>query len=223
MIKTQLLVRRKPGMSLDEFGECWLRIHASPAARIAGIARQTVSIVRNERARADAEWDGLANTWWDSREALAAARQSGSFGAMREDEAALVDGDIRKPLVVVEVNPLAPSLPPEPDPDLIKIVNPLHKLAALGYDAFSAYWRGPHATLNAALPHMNAYIQNHIHPDFRDEDRACDGIAESWFRDWDEIRALLASEANARLREDEANLIVPGSLHPMVCREYRTV
>jgi uncharacterized protein (TIGR02118 family) len=223
MIKTQVLVKRKAGMTREAFADYWLGTHAAITAKFGGIRRQTISIIRSDLQRADTPWDGLANAWWDDAAAIASARRGDAFRAMLEDEENFVDVSERRPLVVVEINPLAPKVPPEPHPDRIKIVNPLFKLDALSYQAFSDYWRGPHAALNNALPHMNAYIQNHVHPDFRNAARACDGIAESWFNSMDEIRELLRSEANARLREDEAKLIKPGSLLPMVCREYRTI
>ncbi len=223
MIKTQLLVKRKAGMTKDAFADYWLGKHVAVVAKVGEIRRQTISIVRSDLQRADTPWDGLANAWWDDAAAVASARQSDAFRAMIDDEANFVDFSVRCPITVVEVNPLAPKAPPPPHPDRIKIVNPLFKLEALSDQAFCDYWRGPHAALNNALPHMNAYIQNHIHPDFRNAARSCDGIAESWFNSMDEIRELLLSEANARLREDEAHLIQPGSLLPMVCREYRTI
>jgi uncharacterized protein (TIGR02118 family) len=223
MIKTQVLVKRKVGMTREAFADYWLGTHTAITAKIGEIKRQTISIVRSDLQRADTPWDGLANAWWDDATAIEAARRSDAFRAMIKDEENFVDISERRPLVVVEINPLAPKLPPEPNPDLIKIVNPLFKLDTLSYQAFSDYWRGPHAALNNAMPHMNAYIQNHVHPEFRNAPRACDGIAESWFNSMDEIRELVRSEANARLREDEANLIKPGSLLPMVCREYLTI
>jgi len=223
MIKTQVLVKRKAGMTREDFAAYWLGTHVAITAKIGGIRRQTISIVRADLQRADTPWDGLANAWWDDAAAIATARQGDAFRAMLADEANFVDLSVRRPMVVVEINPLAPKAPPEPEPDRIKIVNPLFKLEALSYEAFSDYWRGPHAALNNALPHMNAYIQNHVHPDFRSTPRACDGIAESWFNSMAEIRELLRSEANARLRQDEPKLIQPDSLLPMVCREYRTL
>ena len=223
MIKTQVLVKRKVGMTREAFADYWLGTHVAITAKVSEIKRQTISIVRSDLQRADTPWDGLANAWWDDAAAIASARRGDAFQAMIEDEANFVDVGDRRPLVVVEINPLAPKVPPEPRFDLIKIVNPLFKLDALSYQAFSDYWRGPHAALSNAMPNMKAYIQNHVHPDFRKAPRACDGIAESWFNSMAEIRELLRSEANARLREDEANLIKPGSLLPMVCREYRTI
>ena len=223
MIKTQTLAKRKAGMTREAFTEYFFGTHVPIAGKISEIRRQTVSIVRADLQRVNTPWDALINVWWDDAAALASARQSDAFRAMVEDEANFIDVGNRRPLVVVEINPLAPKLPPAPHPDRIKIVNPLFKLDTLSDQAFSDYWRGPHAVLNCALPQMNAYIQNHVHPDFRDADRACDGIAESWFHSMDEIRSLLRSEANARLKADEAHLIKPGSLAPMVCREYRAL
>ncbi len=223
MIKTQVLVKRKTGMTREAFADYWLGTHVAIAAKISEIRLQTISIVRSDLQRVDTPWDGLANAWWDDAAAMTSARRGDAFRAMIEDEGNFIDVSVRRPLVVEEINPLAPKAPPQPHPDRIKIVNPLFKLDALSYQAFSDYWRGPHAALNNAMPHMNAYIQNHVHPDFRNGVRACDGIAESWFNSMDEIRELLRSAANARLRKDEDNLIKQGSLLPMVCREYRTI
>lgn len=220
VIKSQTLVKRKPGMTFEAFSNYWLFDHASVTAKISEIKRQTVSIVRPDRQRSDAAWDGLANTWWESAGELASAKKSDAFRAMIADEANFVDLNVRQTFIVQEINPVAPKLPPHPDPALIKVVNPLHKRDDLSYEAFSAHWSGPHAALNNAMPHMDAYIQNHIHPDFQALARACDGVAESWFNSWDDIRELTQSDAYARLKEDEANLLAPDSLYPMFCREY---
>jgi uncharacterized protein (TIGR02118 family) len=223
MIKTQWLAKRKPGITLEAFADYWLSIHVPITAKIGEIRRQTISIVSSDLQRGETPWDGLANIWWEAADELASARKSDAFMAMIADQANFVDLSVSGSLIVHEINPVAPKQPPHPDPELIKIVNPLHKREDLSYEAFSAYWSGPHAALNNALPHMNAYIQNHVHPDFRASDRPCDGIAESWFKSWDEIRELSRSEANARLKEDEANLLAPDSLYPMVCREHLTI
>lgn len=223
MIKTQVLVKRKAGMSREAFADYWLTVHVAITAKIPEIKRQTISIVRSDLERSDTPWDGLANAWWDGADAIAAARKGDAYRAMIADEANFVDTSTRQPLVVCEVNPLAPKQPPHPDPNLIKVVNPLHKRDDLSYDAFSAYWRGPHAALNSELPHMNAYIQNHVHPDFQAVGRACDGIAESWFNSWEEVLDITRSDAYLRLKEDEPKLIAPGHLHPMICREYQTI
>jgi uncharacterized protein (TIGR02118 family) len=223
MMKTQLLVKLKSGMTLDAFTDYWMSVHVPITAKISSVNRQTISIIRPEFHRSETPWDGLANTWWESVDELESAKKSDAYLAMTADRANFADLSVSGTLIVHEINPVAPKQPPVPDPELIKVVNPLHKRDDLSYEAFSAYWSGPHATLNNAMPHMNAYIQNHVHPDFLDLPRACDGVAESWFSNWDEIRELTRSEANARLKEDEPNLLAPDSLHPMICREYQTI
>lgn len=208
-------------MTREAFAEYWLDTHIAVTSKIRGIKRQTISLVRFDLQRADTPWDGLANAWWDDAAAIASARRSDANLEMIDNEASFVEVSDRHSLVVLEISPLAPKAPPEPPPDCIKIVNPLFKLDALSSQAFSDYWRGPHAALNNAIPHMNACLQNHAHPGSRDAVRACDDIAESWFNSMAEARELLRSEANAGLRQDEANRIKPGSLLPMVCRRGR--
>ncbi len=221
MIKTQWLAKRKAGMTIEAFADHMLTVHGPTAAALQGTQRVAVSIMRPDYHRAETVWDGLTNIWWGGADALAAAQGSDAYHRMVADQANFADVSASGSLIVHEINPVAPKVPPAPDPELFKIVNPLHKRDDLSYAAFSAYWSGPHAAINGELPHMNAYIQNHVHPDFEALPRACDGIAESWFASWDEIRALSKSEANVRLKADEPNLLAPDSLHPMICREYQ--
>jgi uncharacterized protein (TIGR02118 family) len=223
MIKTQLLLKRKPGMTLEAFSEYWMSAHFPVTAKVSGVNRQTISIVRPDFQRSGSPWDGLVNTWWESAVELATTSQNNGHYVTLSEFSDFIDMSINGPLVVHEINPLAPKEPPRPEPDLFKIVNPLHKRKDLSYEAFSAYWRGHHAKLNRALPNMHAYIQNHILPDFQTGDISCDGIAESWFNSWAEIRELGKSNAHTLLKEDEANLLEPGKLQPMICREYSII
>lgn len=215
MIKTQVLVKRKAGMSREDFAEDWPHCHAAIAGAFDNIKRETISVVRADRQRAASPWDGLISTWWDGADPAACARMA------REHD--LVDWSACCSLVVCEINTMPQCEPPSPDPNLIKIVNPLRKRDDLTMEAFNAYWRGPHGLLSNEMPHMMAYIQNHVHPAFHAVPKRCDGIAESWFNSWEDILALTRSDAFARVKEDEPNILPPDSLFPMVCREYQTI
>ena len=48
MIKTQVLVKRKIGMTREAFADYWLGTHVAITAKISGIKCQTISIVRSD-------------------------------------------------------------------------------------------------------------------------------------------------------------------------------
>ena len=53
MIKTQVLVKRKVGMTREAFADYWLGTHVAITAKIGQLKRQTISIVRSDLQRAD--------------------------------------------------------------------------------------------------------------------------------------------------------------------------
>ena len=82
MIKRISLVRRKEGMSVDEFTERWLGEHADLIRRMPGLRGYRVDVIRSWQADAE-PWDGIGELWFDSEEDLAAG-----FAALSEELAA---------------------------------------------------------------------------------------------------------------------------------------
>jgi uncharacterized protein (TIGR02118 family) len=87
VIKLCYCLRRKPGMSREEFGRYWHDVHGPIGRRIPGL-RRLVQV----HATGDGGYDGIAELWFDDVEALEAARRSPQWAASTADEANFVDG-----------------------------------------------------------------------------------------------------------------------------------
>ena len=69
------VLRRKDGMTHEQFVDHWLTRHAALCAKLPGLRRYSVNLV--ERGRfAHFDYDGFSELWFDSEEDLQAALQS---------------------------------------------------------------------------------------------------------------------------------------------------
>jgi uncharacterized protein (TIGR02118 family) len=106
MIKCMFLLRRKPGLGREEFADYWARVHSHLALKHA----EAMGIVRYVQCHAVdhamvggfaashgaqvGDFDGMAEVWWDSFEAMAAAAGSMPHevaAAILADESCFVD------------------------------------------------------------------------------------------------------------------------------------
>ena len=107
MLKIIICMKRKPNMSQAEFLRYWRQDHAKVVAEVAGpmgmrrnVHNHTIATPIDERIRRGRgaemdDYDGVAESWFDSYEALVAATSSedGRRAAARlaEDEARFID------------------------------------------------------------------------------------------------------------------------------------
>jgi uncharacterized protein (TIGR02118 family) len=92
VVKLTYCIRRKPGLSRDEFIRYWAEVHGPIGARIPGLRRlvQSYAITVPGDAR-PADFDGMAELWFDDLAALLRARQSAEWAAATADEVNFVD------------------------------------------------------------------------------------------------------------------------------------
>ena len=77
MIKICEIIWRRPGMSVADFQDHWLNRHGPIVARLPGLRRYVQSHPRPGGYRKGGlAFDGLAELWLDSKEALIAASRS---------------------------------------------------------------------------------------------------------------------------------------------------
>lgn len=76
MVKLVALVRKRPDLSAEAFADYWTRTHAPLAAAIPGMRGYRINIARDPGAMAPAPFDGSAEIWWDSRQAMEAGLAS---------------------------------------------------------------------------------------------------------------------------------------------------
>lgn len=95
MAKGVGFVKRKPGMSVEEFQQHWRETHAPLAARFPGLRRyeQCHTRLAAYASGREPKWDGISIIWFDDAKALRAAQQSAEFERARADDANFVAPD----------------------------------------------------------------------------------------------------------------------------------
>ncbi|MGA2409017.1 MAG: EthD family reductase [Candidatus Binataceae bacterium] len=92
LIKGVWQIKRKPGMALAEFRRYWREVHGPIAAALPGLRRYVQShLIDDAYLYAEPRFDGVAQLWFDSPEAMRAAFESPAGTASGEDSAKFVD------------------------------------------------------------------------------------------------------------------------------------
>jgi hypothetical protein len=223
MIKLICFLRRKPGMSLDDFHGHWLESHGPLIANTPELARHLVRYEQNHRLRSDYArdpdgapgFDGATIQWLDSMESF--------FGFVREPKyAELIASDEkrfldRSSLVVFFSDEEDVKIDGDRGAATVKLLCLLRRKAGSTPEHFHAHWKGPHAAIFAETPeirrHIVAYHQNHrTRNDYQREGRAApggfDGLAEQWYASMDSFDEM-AREPRYReqVPDDEEHFI----------------
>ena len=244
MLRVTFLLRKQPSLSHDEFYRYWREEHgplvAGHAQRLGALRYVQVHTLGDEaalnsaagmaKARGGMEpiYDGVAEVWFESREALlAAASTPAGRAAAKElvaDEAKFIDLP-NSPLWLgheyPQVNPTPENIVATPRSGLVKLYFPLRMKPDLPLTDAHQYWCADHGPLirrQAAGSGIQRYLQVHRVRDERldaaftsargTEVEAYDGHAELWFE-----RAALAGStpeqvaAGRRAVADEAHFI----------------
>lgn len=74
MIKLIALLKRKPGLSMEEFQRRWVVEHTKLSARLPGLLDYRINIATPEQELAgELPYDGTAELWFESLEAMQAS------------------------------------------------------------------------------------------------------------------------------------------------------
>jgi uncharacterized protein (TIGR02118 family) len=103
VVKVIYLIRRKPGMSAEDFHRYWREVHGSIAARIPGLRRYVQCHAIDGGPGFTGDFDGAAEVWFDDVEALRRAAASAEYAAAREDEGRFIDLDRSSLLLTEEI------------------------------------------------------------------------------------------------------------------------
>lgn len=95
MIKSISLLTRRDGMTHEQFVRHWVEVHAPLAHRVPGLRRYVQSHILEERKRPDipsidVEVDGIAELWYDDRDAMARALATPEARALHADGALFI-------------------------------------------------------------------------------------------------------------------------------------
>jgi uncharacterized protein (TIGR02118 family) len=166
MIRLVYLLRRKPELSLEEFHRYWRDEHGPLVAfhQVGlGIVRYTQShrvedpandSMAAARGGMEPPYDGVAELWWESEGALAAASatERGRRGGaeLLTDEARFIDLPA-SPLWLAheypQVNPVPETVVARPKSPVVKLHFPLRHPPGMTLEAAQTYWRTMHGPL----------------------------------------------------------------------------
>jgi len=237
MIRLIFVLRRKPSLSRSDFQKYWFETHAPLVAKHATnlnilryVQDHTLDDPMNEQMAAarggmEPPYDGVAELWWPTREALATSFASAAGQAagqeLVEDETKFIDLPNSPLWLAYEYPQINPSeyIVARPTSSLVKIFFPLRHLPNQSLEQAQLYWRTNHGPIIRGLASGNGltkYFQVHRFEDpIEQQLRAAratkvapyTGHAEAWID-----RAHTASNPEARRAgelavEDEANFI----------------
>jgi hypothetical protein len=223
-IKLFEFLRRKPGMSSDEFHAYWRDVHGPALADDPDLRRHVQRYELNHRLpedvgrpRENAEvrddgWDGVAVLWFNSIDDMRALAAEPGMAKIR-DQAPEFREDER--LIVITEDPEIIVSTPRRDEAGAKMLCILRRNPALDLDTFHDHWLHHHGGLFQNIPDLNeplwGYEQNH---GLRDPNAAFDGVTEQWFESLGSfVESLSARSVDDVVNPDVAYMLDPASIH----------
>ncbi len=219
MFKLLGLLKRREGLSPDDFQSWWRERHAPIARRLPGLRRYVQNHTRlGGYARREPVWDGVAELWFDDADAFRSAIGSEEMAAARADEPNFMDVSRLRTLMCYEHVVVDEPAPPDP----AKLISFLVRRRDLSVEAFQAHWREQHGPIAARSPGMRRYVQCHVRPGSygRDPEPVYDGVPIAWFVGTDAMRESDGSPAYERTRTDEANFLEPNRIEFVIAHEH---
>jgi uncharacterized protein (TIGR02118 family) len=103
MYKMIFGAKRKLGMSREEFGLYWTTTHAQKAMRVPGMKRYVINLAPDLSGTGrEMPYDGFAEVWFESDEAMRASARSPEIRVVLADEPNLFDVSTRFSVIVEE-------------------------------------------------------------------------------------------------------------------------
>lgn len=213
------LIRRTPALAPEAFQKRWLEGHGPVACTTPGLRGYVQShALLQGYAKGPLLFDGVDEFWFDSDEAMKAARASAQWKALEQDLGAFASDCVVMPvdLHVIKDNPI-----PEAAVKNIEFVN---RRPGMELAAFRRYWRETHGPLAARIPPLVRYEQNHLALDeYLHGEPPFDGLAITWFRSTADMRKGATTPEYAATRADERNFLPDGHLPIIIVREHRLI
>jgi len=195
MLRLTFLIRRKEGMAKEEMQRYWLEEHGPLVAGYsksldmlryvqAHPTNDDHSRLTGRRGEMEEAYDGVAEVWWESKEAMFEATRSDAGREadriLRLDEQRFIDSERSVAWFNYEypqVNPTPENIVASERSSLVKLYFPLRQLGSMSTEEAQWYWRthhGPVIRRQAAGSGILRYQQVH-----RDEQDLTDSINRS--------------------------------------------
>jgi uncharacterized protein (TIGR02118 family) len=222
MLKVVTLMKRRAGLSVEEFQDHLRNIYGPLAAKGPGLRRYVQSFALPQGyGKGELLFDAIGEMWLDSATAYEDYRQSVEFAAARADEAKFLDA-ARAVVMPVDVHVIKDGSIPD---NAVKNIEFVNKRPGMALEPFRAYWRNVHGPLASTIPVMHRYEQNHLALSEYERNAAppYDGLAITWFASTADMKRGTTTPEYAATRADEPNFLPDGHLPIIVAREHVVV
>jgi uncharacterized protein (TIGR02118 family) len=219
MLKIATLMKRRMGLSVDDF-QSHLRTQYGPlAAKGPGLRRyvQSCALVQGY-AKGELLFDAIGEMWFDSADAYENYLGSSEFTAARADESAFLDRP-RTVVMPVDVHVIKDGAVRD---NAVKNIEFVNRRPGMGLETFRAYWRDVHGPLAATIPVLHRYEQNHLALSEYDKNDwpPYDGLAITWFASTADMKRGTTTPEYAATRADEPHFLPDGHLPIIITREH---
>jgi uncharacterized protein (TIGR02118 family) len=219
MVKVLTFIKRKPGMTVEDFQQYWLTRHPVVVTRLPGVRRYVQShALASSYRKGEPPWDGIAEVWADDTDALRAMTRSAANADVQADEAQFIDRSTMG-ILVTEDHLLVEGAP---GPDAVKAIEFLNRRPGASVDDFQRHWRERHGAILATIPGLRRCVLSATRRAAYAAGRAptYDGASLMWFESPEALRAAAGSPAYAATVADRASFLAPGSPPFIVTREH---
>jgi uncharacterized protein (TIGR02118 family) len=217
LVKIVRLVKRRSGLTLAQFKDYWLTLHAEHERRAIAetpLQRIVASISTGEVALGGTEppFDGMVALYFNNIEDARATFAGPATAAMREDAKNFVDPNQIPPQIFAEeylMSEKEEAVLVLRKTGQLKIIRTVYRRRDLSYQQFKDYWLNKHSRLEdrvIAETAMQRIVATFAVPQYREEPDF-DGMVELYFDRVEDIRAMFAGPVPAMMRKDEENFV----------------
>ena len=218
MLKIVTLLKRRAGLSVEDFQNHLQNTYGPLAARGPGLCRYVQSCALPQGyGKGELLFDAIGEMWFDSTEAHDRYISSPEFAAARAGENSFLD-PARTVVMPVDVHVIKDGRIPD---NAVKNIEFVNKRPGMALEPFRAYWHNVHGPLAARIPVMQRYEQNHLalREYQKSKAPAHDGLAITWFASTADMKRGTTTPEYAATRADEPNFLPDGHLPIIVTRE----
>ena len=222
MFKVIALLKRKPGMSVEDFQYYWRHKHGLLVAGCAQVRRHVQSgALPQGYQKGELLFDGISETWFDSAQAYAAYQDGPASSVILADQSNFVERN-RTVLMPVDVHVIKDGAIPKGAVKNIEFVN---RRPGMALEPFREYWRSVHGPIASRIAVIQRYEQNHLQPSVYQAEAAppYDGLAITWFASTADMKKGTTTPEYAFTRADEPHFLPDGHLPIIITREHLVV
>jgi uncharacterized protein (TIGR02118 family) len=219
MVKVVTFLRRKSGMSVEDFQRYWRTRHPEVVVRLPGVRRYVQShTLASSYGKGEPVYDGIAEVWADGTDALRAMTRSPENAKVQADEAQFIDRTTMGFLVTEEHVVVDGAV----TADAVKALEFLTRKAGTSVAEFQRHWRDGHAQILAGIPGLRRCVLSATRRAAYEAGRtpAHDGVTSMWFDSSDALRAAASSPDYRAAVADRERFLAPGQPPFIVTQEH---